>query len=282
MAPYRLVQISDIHLDHASGRHMDNWEVTLDWLAETRPDMVVVSGDVSFEDCDDVAGLDFARAQLDRIPAPWKVLPGNHDIGDNVMSGGSKLVTDKRRDRWVERFGVDYWTFETPDWTFIGLNAQTLHSNGLACEREQSKWLLDTLAGIRKERQIALFIHKPLFMDSPSEVAFLKDCIDPVGRAFIYDAFRFHNLKMIASGHKHQYRAFLLDGIYYMWAPSSSSINHLPDVKMWGLREVGFIDYQFQPERFRHHLRGRDFLFRHEAYVFLQNEADKEQRARRF
>jgi 3',5'-cyclic AMP phosphodiesterase CpdA len=267
MKPLRIVQISDLHLGADDRRHQDNWDITLEWLAEAQPDLVVVTGDVILHDCDSESDLDFARTQLDRIAAPWKVLPGNHDIGDNVMSGGGKLVNETRLQRWRDRFGPDYWIVTMADWTFIGLNAQTLHSNGLAAERQQAEWLQQELSALPADRQIALFIHKPMFMDCPSESASTPDCLDPASRAFIYDAFRGRNLRLIACGHKHQYRSFALDGIYYMWAPSVSTVNHPPEVKMWGLREVGFIDYTFVGTQMRQSLVGRDFLFRHESYV---------------
>lgn len=283
MKKLRIVQISDLHLGAEDRRHQDNWDITLEWLGEAQPDLVVVTGDVILHDCDSEGDLDHARAQLDRIPAPWKVLPGNHDIGDNVMSGGGKLVSPKRLGRWHDRFGTDYWITQMEDWVLVGLNAQTLHSNGLDAERRQAEWLHRELATIPPDRQIALFIHKPMFMDHPSESASTPDCLDPTSRAFVYDAFRGHNLRLVACGHKHQYRSFALDGVYYMWAPSISAINHPPDVRMWGLREVGFIDYTFAGAQIRQRLVGRDFLFRHESYVYnKERQAQSDRLARSY
>jgi hypothetical protein len=33
------------------------------------------------------ADLRHGRAQLDRLSAPWRAVPGNHDIGDNPWPG---------------------------------------------------------------------------------------------------------------------------------------------------------------------------------------------------
>lgn len=283
MTRQRIVQISDLHLGAIDQRHQDNWEIVLEWLSEARPDLVVVTGDLILHDCDDENDLDFAKAQLDRIPAEWKVIPGNHDIGDNVMSGGGKLVSDERLRRWRDRFGPDYWTVDHPDWTYIGLNAQTLNSNGLAAEKEQAEWLAATLADLDPARPLGLFIHKPLFMDYPSETVAAPDCIDPTGRALLTDAFRGRDLRFVACGHKHQYRSFNLNGTYHIWAPAISAINHPPTVKMWGLREVGFIDYSFDGPRMRQRLVGTDFLFRHESYIYNsegQAQSDRHDRSR--
>jgi hypothetical protein len=74
-------------------------------------------------------------------------------------------------------------------------------------------------------------------------------------------------VRLVSTGHKHQTRAFSLDGIYHIWAPSTACVNGRPDALHWGTREVGFIDYRFSPEGFSHRVVGADFLFRHENYI---------------
>jgi hypothetical protein len=74
-------------------------------------------------------------------------------------------------------------------------------------------------------------------------------------------------VRLVSTGHKHQTRTFSLDGIYYVWAPSTACVNGAPAALHWGTREVGFVDYRFTPEGFEHRVVGADFLFRHETYV---------------
>jgi hypothetical protein len=78
---------------------------------------------------------------------------------------------------------------------------------------------------------------------------------------------RRYGVRLVSTGHKHQTRAFSLDGIYHIWAPSTACVNGRPDALHWGTREVGFIDYRFTPGGFSHRVVGADFLFRHENYV---------------
>jgi 3',5'-cyclic AMP phosphodiesterase CpdA len=52
-------------------------------VAEHAPDVVVHVGDPCLDGTHHPEDLDFAREQLDRLPAPWVSIPGNHDIGDN-------------------------------------------------------------------------------------------------------------------------------------------------------------------------------------------------------
>ncbi|MBS7700801.1 MULTISPECIES: metallophosphoesterase [unclassified Chelatococcus] len=269
---FRIVQVSDLHLSGKRGRYQDNWEITLEWIDAEKPDLVVVSGDVALSDPDEVDDLVFARRQLNRISAPWRVIPGNHDIGDNVVSGGmAKSVDAERRQRWLDLFGPDYWQQTCGAWTAIGVNAQILNSGGFPAEEEQSAWLTRTLAEIPRERPIALFVHKPLFMDHPSEAGVTSDCLDPEARHRLLRPFADKSLKLVACGHKHQYRSFGINGIIHIWAPATSAVNHPPEVKMWGLREVGFVDIRLgESGGLRQRLVGRDMLFRHESYVYAK------------
>lgn len=266
----RIVQVSDLHLSRKRAYHQDNWEIVLDWLAAERPDLVVVSGDVALSDPDAVDDLVFAREQVERIPVPWLAIPGNHDIGDNVLSGGMKQRVDaERRRRWLDLFGPDYWRKDLGAWTLIGVNAQILNADGLEAEVEQAAWLEATVGDLPPERPIALFVHKPLFVDRPSETTVSGDCLELEARRRLLAPFTGRSLRLVACGHKHQYRSFGLDGTIHLWAPATGMVNFGPDRTMWGLRVVGFVEITLAGERMRQRLVGHDFLFRHESYVHI-------------
>lgn len=266
----RIVQVSDLHLSASRAYHQDNWELVLEWIDAERPDLVIVGGDVTLSDPDIEEDLVFARAQLERIPVPWRVIPGNHDIGDNIVSGAMKQrVNAERRQRWLDLFGPDYWREDQGGWTLIGVNAQILNGDGLAAEEEQADWLGATLAGIPDDRPLALFVHKPLFMDHPSETDINSHCLELAARQALLSPFSGKALRLVACGHKHQYRSFGLDGVIHLWAPSTATLNFPPDVKMWGRRDVGFVDIRLGAAGLRQRLVGPDFLFRHESYVRL-------------
>lgn len=272
MSEFRLVQVSDLHLGAGQAHHLDNWLKVAAWIAREKPDVVVASGDLIMGDPDDEADHAFAREQLGRLPVPCRYLPGNHDIGDNIVSGNmDQRVNDSRRARFIKHFGEERWAFEAAGWGFVGINAQLLGSEGQPAEAAQWQWLEHTLNGIAKG-PVALFLHKPLFLDHPSEAdhadpSVSQSCIDAVSRARLLDLCKRHRVQLISAGHKHQTRSFSLDGIYYFWAPSTACVNSPPGKLHWGAREVGFIDFRFRPDGFDHHLVGADFLFRHESYV---------------
>ena len=268
----RIVQVSDIHLSATHDYHRDNWRKVAAWIAREAPDLVVVNGDIVLEDPDAEADHAFARDALSRLPARCRVLPGNHDIGDNILFGKmEKRVNDERRARFLRHFGEERWAFDGGGWHFVGVNAQLFGSGGQSAEADQWHWLEEDLER-HAGAPIALFTHKPLFLDHPSDadsadVNLRQSCLDHASRSRLLALCRRHGVRLVSTGHKHQTRAFSLDGIYHIWAPSTACVNGRPDALHWGAREVGFIDYRFGPDGFSHRVVGSDFLFRHENYV---------------
>jgi len=269
---FRLIQVSDPHLSASRAYYLDNWALTAEWIAREKPDLVAVTGDMVLADPDSEEDHRFARAQIDCLPVPCRCIPGNHDVGDNIISGRMpKRVTPERCRRFTDIYGHDRWVQRAAGWTLIGLNAQILGSDGMGAESEQWRWLEAELAGSGSDT-VALFLHKPLYLDHPSEAdhedAFLRQsCIDSTSRQRLLDLAHQHGVRLISAGHKHQSRAFAHDGIYYIWAPATACVNGRPDAPSWGAREVGFLDFRFRAGAFRHRFIGGDFLFRHENYI---------------
>lgn len=272
MGSFRLIQVCDLHLGAGQAHHHDNWLKVAAWIARERPDVVVVNGDLIMGDPDTEADYEFARGELAKLPVPCRFLPGNHDIGDNIVSGKmEKRVSDERRARFVRHFGEERWAFEAAGWGFVGINSQLLGSAGQPAEDGQWQWLEQTLQG-SPDNRVALFLHKPLFLDHPSEqdhedLSIRQSCIDNASRTRLLDLCQRHRVRLVSCGHKHQTRSFSLDDIYYVWAPSTACVNGPPSTLHWGTREVGFVDYRFHPDGFDHRIVGADFLFRHESYV---------------
>ena len=272
MSEYRLVQVSDLHLGAGQAHHHDNWQLVAAWIEREKPDVVVVNGDLVMEDPDIEVDHAFVRAELGRLRAPYRCLPGNHDIGDNVLFGKMpQRVNDERRARFVRHFGEERWAFEGGRWGFVGLNAQLFGSGGQRAEEEQWSWLEAQFAAF-SGRPIALFLHKPLFLDHPDEgdhedLVLRQSCLDRASRSRLLELCHRSGVRLVSCGHKHQSRSFSLDGIYHVWSPATACVNGPPDRLHWGVREVGFVEYRFVSDRFTHRFVGSDFLFRHENYM---------------
>ena len=63
------------------------------------------------------------------------------------------------------QFGPDRWCFEAQGWRLVGLNAQ-LFGTGTSAEEEQFAWVAGRLTN---GKPVALFLHKPLFRNSPAD-----------------------------------------------------------------------------------------------------------------
>lgn len=261
MSAFRLTQITDTHLGERYAAFVANFATVSQYIDDTRPDLVINSGDVAFDGSDHPQDLTFARELHDALPVDCRFIPGNHDIGDNPTQVGkppSQLPSERTRRQFTDAFGDDRWRFDAAGWSFIGLNSLIMNT-GLACEAEQQEWLASELSTVRG-RPLALFIHKPLFLQTPDddEVAATSFRYVPMpARSRLVDLLNSIDLRLVACGHVHQRRDYTYRNVRQIWAPSASFIIK-PDEKQEriGVKEVGLVDYVFRPDGFEvHHTR---------------------------
>src|SRR5215475_3410597 len=212
MTEFRLTQISDTHLARRLPLLTDNFAKLSDHIDATRPDLVINTGDVAFDGPGGPDDLEFARALHEALPVPCRFLPGNHDIGDNPTQIGpapKEPVTEQARQGYIAAFGDDRWRFDAAGWCFVGLNSLVMNS-GLVAETEQFDWLAGELANTGG-RPVALFLHKPIFLNAPDdpELAATSFRYVPMpARRRLVEMLRTADLRLVASGHVHQRRDF--------------------------------------------------------------------------
>jgi len=254
MTEFRLTQISDTHLARRHQKLTDNFHRVSEYIDAKRPDLVINSGDLAFDAPTGPDDLEFARTLHDMLPVTCRYLPGNHDIGDNPTEVGpppSQPATERDRQIFLSLFGEDRWQFEAAGWFFIGLNSLVMNT-GLASEAEQFDWLASQLSAAGG-KPVALFLHKPLFLNSPGdpELAATSIRYGPMpARRRLIEMFRAVDLRLVASGHVHQRRDFTYSHIRQVWAPSAGFIISDARQEMIGTKEVGLVEYRFQPDGF--------------------------------
>jgi 3',5'-cyclic AMP phosphodiesterase CpdA len=254
MPEFRLTQISDTHLARRLPSLTDNFHRVSEHIDAKRPDLVLNSGDLAFDGPTSPGDLEFARTLHDALPVDCRFLPGNHDIGDNPTAVGaapSHPVTDANLQAYHRIIGEDRWRFEAAGWCFIGLNSLVMNT-GLAREAEQFEWLASQLSSTGG-KPLALFLHKPLFLSAPDDPELAATAIRYVpmpARTQLIEMLGAVDCRLVASGHVHQRRDFTYSRTRHIWAPSAGFI--IPDAiqEVIGTKEVGLVEYRFQPDSF--------------------------------
>mgnify|MGYP001233740671 CR=1 FL=1 len=256
MTEFRLPQISDTHLSRAArfASLTENFHRVSEHIDAARPDLVVNSGDVSWDGPSSRDDLAYAKDLHAALPVACRYLPGNHDIGDNPTAVGvapSHPANEEDLAAFNAVFAEDRWQFESAGWRFIGLNSLVMNT-GLASEIEQEDWLKSQLSGANG-KPIAMFLHKPLFLQTPEDPETPGTAIryvpQPV-RAQLVEMMGSHDVRLVASGHVHQRRDFTWGRTRHVWAPSVGFI--IPDrmQDVIGVKETGLVEYRFRPDSF--------------------------------
>jgi len=160
-------------------------------------------------------------------------------------------VTEPSLQAFLSIFGEDRWRFDAAGWRFIGLNSMVMNT-GLAGEAEQFDWLASQLSGANGQ-PVALFLHKPLFLNSPDDPELAATSIRYVpmpARRRLIEMLHAVDLRLVASGHVHQRRDFTYSHVRHVWAPSAGFIISDARQEVIGIKEVGLVEYRFQPDGF--------------------------------
>lgn len=243
-----IILVSDMHLSRARPFFQFNWEIFLQAMRADPPDLVLAGGDVALNAPSHPDDLAYAREQLDRLPCPWLMVPGNHDVGNNppppetIDTRGEITISQALLDHYRNVMGPDFWTRDIDGWRIIGLDG-LLCGSGLPAEAEQAAFLKDAMAGAGA-RPVSLFFHKPVFRDDIGETDIFQSVWYPRARGLIRPYLASGHVRLVLSGHTHEGRDETVGPTRHVWIPSLAFVTDMqgewrPDLR--GRRRVGWL-----------------------------------------
>jgi 3',5'-cyclic AMP phosphodiesterase CpdA len=249
---FRILQVSDTHLSRRHGQFLPNWRRFADIVAASPPRLVVNTGDASLAGCRHPDDLHTAARLHAALAAPWRVVPGNHDVGDHPRlcdgSGRRLPVTAATLAAYRDALGADRWSEDIGGWRLIGIDGQLLGS-GLPDEEEQWAWL-DAVRAQVGDRRLALFLHKPPFLASPRDADLTYWAVDPAPRMRLMGLLDDNRLRLVACGHLHEHfhrthgraRIVVCPSLAFVASPT------LQAEVAGGRRETGYVRHVFHDD----------------------------------
>ena len=240
-AGMKIVQITDTHFSPTKPHFNGNWEPLASWIEQSGADLVVHTGDLSVDGADKDDDIAFCMNLMREISTPMLLVPGNHDVGH--LPGSPQPVNAGRLERWRRLVGPDYWMEDAGNWRLIGLDSLLMGFDD-AEDEAQFDWLRSVLES-RGGRRVALFAHKPLFVDAPGEGDTGYWSVRPAQRQRLYDLIAAHDVALFASGHLHRAWQGRYENTSLVWGPSAAFVVGDMERDMPGERLLGAVIHQF-------------------------------------
>ncbi len=223
-----IVQVSDTHLSETHAWFTANWPVFLDAMRNDPPELVVNSGDLSFNGPANPDDLAFAARCHAALPVPWRAIPGNHDTGEAPIAARlGQPITDARLAAWRRHVGPSWWVQDLEKGQtrlrLVGLET-ALMGSGHPDEAEQALFLESVLQA-REGRAVMVFVHMPPFATGPDDTAISTHCILPEPRRWFLDRCANGGVVSIAAGHIHRHSVASHRGMQIVTAPGTSFVN---------------------------------------------------------
>jgi predicted phosphodiesterase len=219
----RIALVADTHLSARSPECVANWHAARRAVERLGVDLTINLGDITLDGQMHFEELAYASQLMQKWPTDVRCVPGNHDLGDG--SGESPL--DERLLRaYRECFGPDHWVLRTGDWKLLGANAQLMGTDS-AQEASLWEWIEEQAGPAADHAHTALFLHRPVLRPQFSEIARKGRYVSRAATERLLKGPLQRTLRLVVSGHTHQYLDTTVDGVRHLWMPSTAFI--LPD-----------------------------------------------------
>lgn len=262
--PFCFIHVADIQVGSPRSFRFapawnENWQTAREQIVRINPDLLLIGGDLTRDGSIHRYELENIKADLDTLPFPYHVVPGNMDTGNKHTSVSGNLqsaadvslnITSQQVAQFSSVFGPLWWSFVHKDVRFSGF-CDMLVNSGLPEEAAMWEWM-GALCHQPRARHHVWTMHYALFADDPSESNFdITDNgqylnwyfgTDEPGRSRLMDVFKATGADIVISGHIHCRRMKQVDGIRFDYAPATC-------FPQWGDRwpdgdpTLGFLKY---------------------------------------
>ncbi len=233
MTPWTFAFVSDIHVGTPrSYRYQPawnaNWATARAQIVALAPEFLIVGGDLTRDGSTHRYELEQIKADLDALPFPVHVIPGNHEVGNKYHPDSSVSIQPAYVELYRSVFGASQWSFDHKGMRFSAFDA-FLAGSGLPEEAALWAWLEAEAARPPAQTQL-WFMHPALFVNQPTEpnweIAVDRNAwyfsVDEPHRSRILEVFRRTNTSLVISGHIHCRRTVVAEGITFQYAPATA------------------------------------------------------------
>lgn len=270
MKPWTFIDVSDIQPGSPKSYRYNpswirNWHEAKKQIVKIKPDLLLVSGDLTRDGSIHRYELEEMKAELNELPFPVYVVPGNMDTGNkhtrkngrhrgpNQCTDLELNITSAQFEQFASVFGNLWWSIDHKNVRFSGF-ADMVVNSGLPEEKDFWEWTES-----QKSRPHAPYhvwiMHYALFADEPEELNWdIKTqysnwyfCIDQPGRKRLLELFKATGADIVISGHVHCHKVTYAEGIRFEIAPATSFgqwSNRWED----GDASLGFLRYDVRKE----------------------------------
>lgn len=266
MKTWTFIHATDIHVGSPRSFRFqpawnENWQTARQQIIQINPDLLLIGGDLTRDGNIHKYEFENLKADLDTLPFPYHVIPGNMDTNNKhtrvpgPLPGRNDVelnVTSENLCHYREVFGTPWWTFVHKDVRFSAFGGMLLGS-GLPEERELWAWL-EAQQDQPRSRYHVWLTHYPLFtvdlhesnydITDPEQYFNWYFGLDEPYRSRVFEIMKATGVTHVLSGHVHMRKRFYVEGVHFDIGASTAFTQ--AGIRSWtdGDRTLGFQRYE--------------------------------------
>jgi predicted phosphodiesterase len=218
-----------------------NWQEAKKQILEINPELMLVGGDVTRDGSIHRYELEEMKIDLDSLPFPVYVVPGNMDTGNkhtdkdglhrkpDQCTDLELNVTSAQLQQFASVYGPMWWSTVHKNVRFSGF-ADVVVNSGLPEEEQFWQWAEEQKKLDHEDHHVwimhyALFafeLHEPNWnIDDHDEYRAWYFNVDQPGRGRLLELFKATGTDIVISGHIHCRRTVEAEGIRFEFAPAT-------------------------------------------------------------